>query len=222
MGAGVATIERPAFEPDSGRWIRLGALQALLGISEERHFKKWRDRLGKRWEHVEKKGPHRGTWIYAPGWLAARIEFERGQHADGSHHEVMSNRQRAEMIKLRNLELDLEERELAHAQRRNEVLRMSEVNEILVSVLGGIGRVADKLSPEHKRMLVDEMNEAREVYRSRFNGHSDIRITDAGGAGGIRTGVVDRSAADAADTSRVRSPVRRNAPRRSKGKPKVS
>lgn len=151
------------------------------------------------------------------------LKWFRSQYAErGPKTSDEDAKARADAIKLRNLELDLEERELKHAERKQEVLKLEEFNEILLSVLGGIGRVADRLTDEHKRMLADEMREAREAYASRFNGHSDTRITDLSGPRGARSSDSDRDAADAADAPRVRSQVRDHAARRPKGGPKVS
>jgi hypothetical protein len=218
------TIERPAFEPNSGGWMRLAAVQAATAIGETKHFDKWRNRIGKAaWEHAEKTGEHRGVWVYAPGWFAAYGAL-RAAELPGTAAPVdqeLSSKDRAEAIKLRNLELDLEERELRHAERKQEVLRVEEFNEILVSIFGGIGRVADRFTDEQKRMLADEMREARAAYAARFNGHSDTRITDIGRTGRIRSSGADRDSADAANAPRVRAKVRDHAPRRAKGKPKV-
>jgi hypothetical protein len=205
--------------------MRLGAVQAALGVSEPRHFDKWRKRLGKQWEHVEATGPHRGVWVFAPGWLLSWKAFDGG--AGGSSGtaaavDALSGKKRVDAIKLRNLELDLEERELKHAERKQEVVRVDELNEIFVSVLGGIGRVAERLPNAQKLMISEEMKDGLEAYTARFNGHSDHRITDLGRAESVRPGDLDRDAADAADAPRVRAKVRRHAPRRPKGGAEVS
>lgn len=200
--------------------MRLAALQAAVGIAGSQHFNKLRNRVGKAFEHREIKDPHRGLWFWLPGWVPAwRAAVDS---APGAANAGPSVKEQRDLLALENERLDLEERKIKHAKLREEVLPVTEANEVLAMVLGGVGRVAEKLPPEFKRMLVDEMKEGREAYRNRFNGHSDPRITDAGGADVLRPSGVDSNAVDAKDASRVRSRVRDHAAGRAVRKPKIS
>lgn len=205
--------------------MRLADVQRVCDISKTENFDKWRTRVGKdRWEHREKTGDHRGVWVWSPGWFSAYGALRASElpGSAGAVDQELSSKQRADAIKLRNLELDLEEREEKHAERRQEIIRVDELNEIFVFVFGGIARVADRLPDEQKLLISEEMKEGVEAYTSRFNGHSDPRITDFGGTQGVRARRADRDAAAPADSPRVRAKVRRDAPRRTKGRPEVS
>lgn len=189
-----------------------GLFLELIG-GHSKVYIEWRKRYGFPWKELDDEID-----------VLEVLRWFRTQYAEGSPKSSADEeaKQRAEAIKLRNLELDLEEREIRHAERKQELLKVEEFNEILISILGGIGRVADRLADEHKLMLADEMKEARAAYAARFNGHSDKRITDGGRLGGVRSSGSDRYAAAAADAPRVRSQVRDHAARRPKGGPKVS
>lgn len=43
----------------------------MLGAADESTVSKWREKLQKRFEHLEKSGASRGLWLYAPAWLEA-------------------------------------------------------------------------------------------------------------------------------------------------------
>jgi hypothetical protein len=216
---GARAIERPDFNATSGEWVRLSALQSAVGIAGSQHFNKLRKRVGAAFEHREIKDPYRGLWFWLPGWIPAwRAAVDSAPSAAGTGPSVKEQR---DLLALEHEKLDFEERKIKHAKLMQEVMSFAEANEVLASVLGGVGRVADKLPPEFKRMLVDEIKEGREAYRDRFNGHSDPRITDEGGIGVLRPGGVSGNANASKDASRVRKSVRDHAARRAVRKPKV-
>ena len=203
--------------------MRLADVQRVCDISKTENFDKWRTRVGKdRWEHREKTGDHRGVWVWSPGWFSAYGALRASDlpAAAGTVDQELSSKQRADAIKLRNLELDLDEREIKHAERRQTLMPMAAFNEAAVRFVDEIRRVIGTIPIEYQRLIIDGLNYGRRELVSELNGHSDPRLI--GDIDGIRPPVGDRVAAAPPDSPRVRAKVRRDAPRRTKGRPEVS
>lgn len=187
-----------------------GLFLELVG-GHSKVYIEWRKRYGFPWNEREDEVD-----------AVEMLRWFRSQFASGGMKDADGTKQRSESIKLRNLELDLEERELKHAERKQEVIQVDEVHEILHDLLSGVRRVAERLPDEYKRAIDEEMQSTASGYEARFNGHSDTRISNiCRPQGDSRRRDLD-DAAPAEDTPPVRKRVRNHAPRRPKGGPEVS
>lgn len=173
MVVGASAIERPEFSATSGEWVRLPALQAAVDIAGAQHFDKLRKRVGPAFEHRENTGDYRGVWFWLPGWLPAADKVRGSAPVAAAERAPFDHAER-----LKKAQADTAEHHLARL--RGEVIPLDELNEILFSVLSAFRRAGEqmgRISPDAQQLVIQALEEARKTYRSRFNGHSDSRIT---------------------------------------------
>lgn len=187
-------------------------MQSAVGINGRPHFTKLRQRVGDQFEHNEKTGPHRGVWVWVPGWIQAwrRVLEEAGRAAAP---QGLTAKQRLDEVKLRNAELDLAEREgkLVDSERFfvDQVAPFCDGIRTGIEVIGRF--------PEAQRIMVDHLHHS--IDRLQANGSTSAilgdRIPDRqdGGSGAAET---------AAKHAGVRRAVRDDAAGGAKGRRKVS
>jgi hypothetical protein len=172
-------IAVPEFNPESGEWVRLPALQRALGNVADNTLTKWRNRIGKGFEHCERKSPYRGHWVYLPGWLPAWIAARLGESAAADAESEVKN----PSAKSQREEIELEIAKIKLARERERVVDVdSFFSDRIAPFCDEIRTGVEHLNryPEAQRIMVDCLQDG--ISKLQANGSTQI-IDGSGQAG---------------------------------------
>lgn len=170
------------FKANGPGWVRMSELQRLLGLRRAA-FDLLRDELGYAGEREEKTAQGSPVWVDFRTWLAAYTARERtAKGLSSTDKAAVDRRNRMEEIKLRNLELDLDERERKHLAHKPEYISLEEISLCHRVMFGGFRTFAEtQLNDEQRREYCRLMDEAFEEVE-RFENERQQQALAAGHA----------------------------------------